>query len=167
MGGFSLCVRQLEEVQVDQKEAVHTHMLPSVEARWFMRGAVPVEALDWIKRWDLPPTTPDEREDHYLRLPETAAIGVKLREGRCEVKRRDIDLGQAGINLKTRYASAEQIRTAVHAILTNERYRDEAQRLRTAFTCYNALDELARAVNAMLTQGSNVSKLRPELVYTS
>jgi hypothetical protein len=60
-----------------------------------MQGAVPVEALDWIKRWDLPPTTPDEREDHYLRLLETAAIGVKLREGRFEVKRRDIDLGLA------------------------------------------------------------------------
>jgi UDP:flavonoid glycosyltransferase YjiC (YdhE family) len=31
----------------------------------------------------------------------------------------------AGINLKTRYASAEQIRNAVRAILTNRRYRDE------------------------------------------
>jgi MGT family glycosyltransferase len=72
----------------------------------------------------------------------------------------------AGINLKTRYASAGQIRNAVRAILTNKQYREEAQRLRTAFSRYNALDELARAVNAMLTQGSNVSKLGPELVYT-
>jgi MGT family glycosyltransferase len=72
----------------------------------------------------------------------------------------------AGINLKTRYASAGQIRNAVRAILTNRQYRAEAQRLRTAFSRYNALDELARAVNAMLTQGSNRSKLRPELVYT-
>jgi MGT family glycosyltransferase len=72
----------------------------------------------------------------------------------------------AGINLKTRYASADQIRKAVRAILTNKQYREEAQRLRTAFSRYNALDQLARAVNAMLTQGSNVSKLRPELVYT-
>jgi UDP:flavonoid glycosyltransferase YjiC (YdhE family) len=72
----------------------------------------------------------------------------------------------AGINLKTRYASAGQIRNAVRAILTNRQYWAEAQRLRTAFSRYNALDELARAVNAMLTQGSNRSKLRPELVYT-
>jgi MGT family glycosyltransferase len=72
----------------------------------------------------------------------------------------------AGINLKTRYASAGQIRNAVRAILTNKQYREEAQRLRTAFSRYNALDELARAVNAMLTQASNMSKLRPELVYT-
>ena len=72
----------------------------------------------------------------------------------------------AGVNLKTRYASAGQIRNAVRAILTNKQYREEAQRLRTAFSRYNALDELARAVNAMLTQCSNMSKLRPELVYT-
>jgi MGT family glycosyltransferase len=73
----------------------------------------------------------------------------------------------AGINLKTRYASAGQIRNAVRAILTNRQYRAEAQRLRTAFSRYNALDELARAVNAMLTQGSSRSKLRPELVYSA
>ncbi|HTF64983.1 MAG TPA: hypothetical protein VK638_20080, partial [Edaphobacter sp.] len=72
----------------------------------------------------------------------------------------------AGINLKTRYASAGQIRNAVRAILTNKQYREEAQRLRTAFSRYNALDELARAVNAMLTQDSNMSKLHPEPVYT-
>ena len=58
----------------------------------------------------------------------------------------------AGINLKTRYASAEQIRHAVRAILTNQRYRDEAERLRSNFARYNALDELARTVDAMLTQ---------------
>ena len=68
-------------------------MLPSVEARWFMQGIVPVKALEWIERWELPPTTPDEREDHYLSLPDTAVIGVKLRERKLEVKRLDIDLG--------------------------------------------------------------------------
>ena len=58
----------------------------------------------------------------------------------------------AGINLKTRYASAEQIRNAVRAILTNQQYRDEAEQLRSNFARYNALDELARTVDAMLTQ---------------
>ena len=71
----------------------------------------------------------------------------------------------AGINLKTRYATAGQIRNAVHIILTNEQYREEAQRLRMAFSRYNASDELARTVHAMLTQDSKMSKLRPELVY--
>jgi UDP:flavonoid glycosyltransferase YjiC (YdhE family) len=59
----------------------------------------------------------------------------------------------AGINLRTRYASAEQIRNAVRAILTNRRYRDEAQRLRAKFSRYNALDELARTVDTVTTKG--------------
>ena len=58
----------------------------------------------------------------------------------------------AGINLKTRYASAEQIRNAVRAILTNQQYRDEAERLRSNFARYNAPDELACTVDAMLTR---------------
>lgn len=68
-------------------------MLPSVEARWFIRGTAPKEALEWINRWELAPATSEDREDHYLRLPDTVSIGVKLREGKFEVKRRDIDLG--------------------------------------------------------------------------
>ena len=58
----------------------------------------------------------------------------------------------AGINLKTRYASAEQIRNSVRAILTNKRYRYEAERLRADFARYNALDELARTVDSVLVQ---------------
>ncbi len=68
-------------------------MLQSAEARWFMRGAVPIEALDWIQQWELAPCKPEEREDHYLDLPDTASIGVKLRDGKFEVKRRDAYLG--------------------------------------------------------------------------
>jgi UDP:flavonoid glycosyltransferase YjiC (YdhE family) len=60
----------------------------------------------------------------------------------------------AGINLKTRYASAEQMRNAVRTILTNMQYREEAQRLRANFSRHNALDELARTVDAMLTEAS-------------
>jgi hypothetical protein len=68
-------------------------MLPSVEARWFMRGAVPIESLGWIRRWEFAGGGPEEREDHYLALPDITSIGVKLRDGKFEVKRRDIDLG--------------------------------------------------------------------------
>jgi MGT family glycosyltransferase len=72
----------------------------------------------------------------------------------------------AGINLKTRYASAEQIRNAVRAILTNKRYRDEAKRLQTNFARHNSLDELARTADAMLTQDRSIAKPQPESVYT-
>jgi MGT family glycosyltransferase len=64
----------------------------------------------------------------------------------------------AGINLKTRYASAGQMRNAVRTILTNKQYRDEAQRLQANFSRYNALDELARTVDAMLTEEGEVAK---------
>jgi MGT family glycosyltransferase len=72
----------------------------------------------------------------------------------------------AGINLKTRHASAEQIRNAVRAVLSNEQYGHEAQRLRASFARYSALDELARNVRAMLTQDREFSKFHPESVYT-
>jgi UDP:flavonoid glycosyltransferase YjiC (YdhE family) len=65
----------------------------------------------------------------------------------------------AGINLKTRNAGAEQIRNAVRTILTKKQYRDEAQRLRTSFSHYDALNELARAVDAV--PGQNTIKARP------
>jgi hypothetical protein len=65
----------------------------------------------------------------------------------------------AGINLKTRNAGAEQIRNAVRTILTKNQYRDEAQRLRTSFSHYDALNELARAVDGVL--GQNTIKARP------
>jgi hypothetical protein len=67
-------------------------MLATVEARWFMAGPVPSEALEWIQQWELGPRKPEERQDHYLRFPATS-IGVKLRDGKFEVKRRDVDLG--------------------------------------------------------------------------
>jgi len=72
----------------------------------------------------------------------------------------------SGINLKTRYASAEQIRNAVRTILTNRQYRDKAQRLQANFSRYNALDELARIVDAILAEEINMSKRRLELMYT-
>jgi MGT family glycosyltransferase len=71
----------------------------------------------------------------------------------------------AGINLKTRYPSAEQIRNGVRAILTNTQYRDEAQRLRANFSRYNALDELARTVEAMLTNGEEIATQHLEPDY--
>lgn len=59
----------------------------------------------------------------------------------------------AGINLKTRHASPEQIRTAVRTILADKQYRKEAQRLKAAFARYSAKDEITNTVEAVLTHG--------------
>jgi hypothetical protein len=69
-------------------------MLPTVEARWFMVGRVPEEAQWWFERSG-PVTNAQPRTDSYLRLPGVTSIGIKLREGRFEVKRREIDFGLA------------------------------------------------------------------------
>jgi UDP:flavonoid glycosyltransferase YjiC (YdhE family) len=59
---------------------------------------------------------------------------------------------RAGINLKTRYATPEQVRDAVRTILSDKYYRYEAHRLRTNFSRYNALSEIAQTVDAMLPE---------------
>jgi UDP:flavonoid glycosyltransferase YjiC (YdhE family) len=56
----------------------------------------------------------------------------------------------AGINLGTRRPTPEQIRTAVHTVLADSQYRDQAQRLRTNFSQYDALPEIARRVNTLI-----------------
>ena len=72
----------------------------------------------------------------------------------------------AGINLKARYATPEEIRTAVGAILTDRQYRDQAERLRKSFARYNALDQLAQAVDELLTQnGWTKSTTHPPLAW--
>ncbi len=65
----------------------------------------------------------------------------------------------AGIDLKARYATPEQIRGAVRTILTNRQYRDEAERLRKSFARYNVLDELTQAVDEMLPQNERVKSI--------
>jgi hypothetical protein len=55
-------------------------MLHTAEVRWFIRGALPTEVVEWfwhgVSRRD-----PDTREDRYLILPECEATGVKVRRG--------------------------------------------------------------------------------------
>lgn len=65
----------------------------------------------------------------------------------------------AGINLKTRFANSEQIRDAVRAILTNEQYREEAQRLRANFARYNALEKVTEMVDKALAREGKLATL--------
>ena len=65
--------------------------LRTAEARWFRRGPTPDAVAAWFDALG-PPVEPASRTDRYLR-PTDAALGVKLREGRVEAKRRD---GTAG-----------------------------------------------------------------------
>lgn len=70
-------------------------MLTTIELRWFYRGTIPTEVKDWfgddLLGEHLPPTS--EREDWYLYLRGCDFVGVKLRQGKLEIKWRKAELG--------------------------------------------------------------------------
>ncbi len=62
-------------------------MIQSYETRWFFR-ACPALLMEWFAgrglRFDAPGNS--VRADYYLPLPSDKGLGVKLREGRIEIK---------------------------------------------------------------------------------
>ena len=63
-------------------------MYPTLEVRWFNRGSIPKVVREWFARGELAPNHEPPRVDQYLRLPRSNALGIKLREGRLEIKQR-------------------------------------------------------------------------------
>lgn len=64
-------------------------MLATEEIRWFFAGTIPLPVAAWFEACvsDMPAQLP--RTDYYLRLAEGDSLGIKLREGRIEVKQRE------------------------------------------------------------------------------
>ena len=63
-------------------------MFPTMEVRWFGEGTVPAEVWEWFHQGEQEPEGQPTRIDYYLRLPNTDSLGIKLREGRVEIKQR-------------------------------------------------------------------------------
>ena len=63
-------------------------MFPSLEVRWFCSDSIPAEVLEWFGGGERKPEEEPQRVDQYLRLGDTDALGIKLREGRLEIKQR-------------------------------------------------------------------------------
>ncbi len=63
-------------------------MYPTVEVRWFYQGQVPTAVFDWFTAIDDGLVTEPARTDHYLQSLSFDGIGIKLREGRIEIKQR-------------------------------------------------------------------------------
>jgi hypothetical protein len=61
-------------------------MYPSVEVRWFQRGAISNQVLTWFLELPGSSVVQPIRVDYYFLSPEPASIGVKLREGKFEIK---------------------------------------------------------------------------------
>lgn len=70
-------------------------MLISNELRWFYAGKLPENILLWFQQTCMidPLKSPEQREDLYLYSPECDYLGIKLRQGRLEVKWRQASLG--------------------------------------------------------------------------
>ena len=56
----------------------------------------------------------------------------------------------SGIDLGTGRPTSEQIRTAVHAVLGDRRYKDNAARLQREFARYNAFDLITKTLQSLL-----------------
>ncbi|NJO39861.1 MAG: hypothetical protein HC769_22955 [Cyanobacteria bacterium CRU_2_1] len=61
---------------------------PTMEVRWFLRGAIPDSIREWFLRESIAPSDPESREDWYVALPNCADVGIKLRQGKIEIKKR-------------------------------------------------------------------------------
>jgi hypothetical protein len=70
-------------------------MLTSLELRWFSPGELPSDVASWFSSAELGGQlqAPEAREDVYLYVPECEYMGIKLRQGRLEIKWRQVDLG--------------------------------------------------------------------------
>ena len=60
-------------------------MWRSAEARWFIEGSLPDEVLGWFKAGQALESE-GVRVHEYLVFPDCQSVGVKLREGRFEIK---------------------------------------------------------------------------------
>ena len=63
-------------------------MYPTLEVRWFYQGAMPPAVLEWFQSAVQGIVVQPTRVDYYLRLPDNHSLGIKLREGRIEIKQR-------------------------------------------------------------------------------
>lgn len=67
-------------------------MLTTAELRWFNRGTLPSETSHWFDCLGEALAPPEERVDLYLYLPGCDYLGIKLRQGRLEIKWRQAEL---------------------------------------------------------------------------
>ena len=63
-------------------------MFPTLETRWFYPGSIPGDVLAWYHYGERAPEAQPTRIDYYLRLEGHDDLGIKLREGRIEIKQR-------------------------------------------------------------------------------
>ena len=82
-------------------------MFPTAEVRWFLKGEVPSNIWEWFYAGGHEPEEQPPRADYYLRNIEGDSLGVKLREGRIEIKQR---IGQNAVTRFGKHAEGHVAR---------------------------------------------------------
>lgn len=65
-----------------------TTVYSTAEVRWFYEGTVPAKVTEWFSHGERPPEAATPRTDFYLRAVGGDSLGIKLREGKLEIKQR-------------------------------------------------------------------------------
>jgi hypothetical protein len=73
-------------------------MYTTAEVRWFFPGRIPPEVHDWFVSAACLSEPPARRVDKYMILPGAASLGIKLRQGRLEIKLRKFDYGEVRLH---------------------------------------------------------------------
>ncbi|MBE9492068.1 MAG: hypothetical protein IMY70_04225 [Bacteroidetes bacterium] len=104
--------------------------ITSAEIRWFIKGKIPPTIFDWFIGLNDNYINQAERIDYYLLLQSDDSLGIKLREGRVEIKQRTNQIGNitpgenvAGIAEKWRKWSFEL--NEANQILSDELIKNE------------------------------------------
>ncbi len=63
-------------------------MYLTAEVRWFDKGSIPPAMMSWFTKIHPKVWTEAEHTDFYYSLPNDDTIGIKLRENRIEIKKR-------------------------------------------------------------------------------
>ncbi len=63
-------------------------MFATVEVRWFYPGTVPTDVMSWYRSRTGRSEEHEARTDFYFRSADGEDLGIKLREGRVEIKQR-------------------------------------------------------------------------------
>ena len=77
-----------ESLQSSISDVGDLKSLSTTEVRWFRRGSIPQSVRQWFSTLGRQPEFQPPRLDYYLRLLDGDALGIKIREGKVEVKQR-------------------------------------------------------------------------------
>jgi hypothetical protein len=143
-------------------------MFPTVEVRWFYDGMIPGDVLTWFQQGEGASKKPSSRVDYYLCLSDRDSLGIKLREGKIEVKQRQQQYGLIRLHEhvagqmeqwhKWSFALADETESVVSDIKVSPSSWIAVEKARQQWEYYIASNKQirARSTKAALKQGCNL-----------